>query len=315
MVKNFARSLLLGFAIAASSTVLLLWSGAAGAQPVLDPKLAETLCNACHRDKFAAENNHPHRLLDTPEWRERTGNALACINCHGDVSAHISAGGGRGTVFAFREEPPAEQSQVCLGCHASSHSEFDRSAHAKAGLSCTGCHRQHGTAVSPRALLHDIPKVNIALDQLGPSSRLCVQCHDDTLAAFEFNERHRLREGVLECASCHDPHAPVTRSLLGGFKQQQCLECHTDKGGPFVFEHPASRVDGCTACHSPHGSPNRYLLTHQRVGELCYSCHAGVPQFHIGFNPAAPPRFGLDTQCTNCHSTIHGSNLDADFLK
>jgi len=57
------------------------------------------------------------------------------------------------------------------------------------------------------------------------------------------------------------------------------------------------------------------MLAHQRVAELCFGCHAAVPAFHAGTNPAAPPRFGLDTQCTNCHSAIHGSNFDPFFLR
>jgi DmsE family decaheme c-type cytochrome len=293
-----------------------VWSVESNAQaPGPNPQVTEALCTACHRDKFTASTANPHRVLDTPEWRERTGNAPHCLNCHGDVSEHINAGGGQGNVFAFREESAARQNEVCLGCHSASHSEFDRSAHAQAGLSCTNCHSQHAAQPAAGALLRERSSFAGLLDQLGSSSQLCVDCHDDVLTAFDFNERHRLREGALECASCHDPHAPVTRSLLGGFKQQQCLECHSEKGGPFVFEHAASRVEGCTACHSPHGSPNRHMLAHQQVGELCLGCHASVPQFHFGFSPVGPPRFGLDTQCTNCHTTIHGSNLDPKYLK
>jgi DmsE family decaheme c-type cytochrome len=293
-----------------------LWSAGAAAQaPGPNPRITETLCTACHRDKFEAEASNPHGVLNSSEWRERTGHAPGCLNCHGDVSAHISAGGGTGNVFAFRDETPLQKNQACLDCHASSHPEFDRSPHAQAGLSCTNCHSQHAAVPSPRALLRQVGAVIGRLDQIGTSSRVCIDCHQDVSAMFELNEHHRLREGVLECTACHDPHAPVTRSLLGGFKQQQCVECHRDKGGPFVFEHPAARVEGCTACHSPHGSPNRHLLNHQRVGELCLSCHATVPQFHFGFNPTAPPRFSLDTQCTNCHSSIHGSNLDSHFLR
>jgi predicted CXXCH cytochrome family protein len=103
--------------------------------------------------------------------------------------------------------------------------------------------------------------------------------------------------------------------MLGGFKQSQCADCHPDTEGPFVFEHPVSRVDGCVACHEPHGSPNRHMLKIQDVGALCYTCHAEVPQFHTGFSPVAPPRFNEQTVCTNCHVTIHGSNLDPLFLR
>jgi len=281
----------------------------------LNPGVIRTLCQACHSEQFAAQAANPHSLLDTEEWTTRTGNTPGCTNCHGDVSGHIQAGGGTGNVFAFRDEPPAEQSGVCLGCHATSHPEFESSAHARAGLTCTNCHSQHATASAGTPLLRDFGSPAARLDGLGPVSSLCAECHQDILTHFAFNERHRLTEGILECTSCHDPHAPATRTLLGGFKQQQCLDCHADKGGPFVFEHPASRVEGCTACHTPHGSPNRHLLTHQETGDLCLTCHANIPQFHLGFSPAGPPRFGSDTQCTNCHSAIHGSNFHQFFLK
>lgn len=294
----------------------LLWSFQLAAQPAGSDDIARTttLCGACHRDKFEERSRNPHTALDSTEWQERTQVALGCLNCHGDVSAHIRAGGGRGNVFAFREETPLAKNDACLGCHRDTHPAFDRSPHALAGLSCVSCHSQHADSAAP-ALLIEARRVAGDAARLGPATNLCVDCHAETLADFAFNESHRLREGIVECTSCHDPHAAASRSLLGGFKQQQCLECHTDKGGPFVFEHPAARAEGCTACHKPHGAPNRHMLTHQRVGELCITCHAAVPQFHSGFGPTGPPRFGLDTQCTNCHSTIHGSNFDPFFLK
>jgi DmsE family decaheme c-type cytochrome len=273
----------------------------------------EAVCRVCHADKYEALQTNPHRVIDTAEWRERTGNAPGCVNCHGDVGMHIATGG-RGNVFTFRDEPPMAQTEVCQNCHAATHPEFDMSAHAQAGLSCASCHTQHA-ATAAAALLRRPARVDARHERLGASTALCTDCHDDILTAFALNERHRLVEGALECTSCHDPHAPVTRSLLGGFRQQQCMECHQDKGGPFVFEHAASRVEGCTACHQPHGSPNRHLLTHQQPAELCIGCHAVLPQFHVGFSPAAPPRFGLETQCTNCHAAIHGSNFDPSFLK
>jgi len=78
----------------------LLLCGSAAAQLGSDQTTA--LCTACHRDKFETTVRNPHDLLDTVEWRDRTGNSPACLNCHGDVDEHISAGGGLGNVFAFR---------------------------------------------------------------------------------------------------------------------------------------------------------------------------------------------------------------------
>jgi DmsE family decaheme c-type cytochrome len=269
-------------------------------------------CNLCHGETFRSLERDPHATLADPERQALTGETLVCSNCHGDVTEHIREAG-RGPVFAFREEPVTERNARCLSCHSDSHPDFNRSPHALAGLACTSCHDVHGGQATT-ALLR-VPAAPRLQDDLGPASRVCVECHGEQLAEAQYNEHHRLLEGVLECTSCHDPHEPATRPLLGGFKQEKCVGCHSDKGGPFVFEHPASRVEGCTACHSPHGSPNRHMLAHQRVAELCFTCHAEVPSFHGGANLAAPPRFGLDTQCTNCHSAIHGSNFDPFFLR
>lgn len=276
----------------------------------------EAICRVCHAAQFESLQSNPHRALDQPAFREQTGNAPACLDCHGDVSAHIAAGGGRGSVFAFRDEPPLAQTEVCQGCHAATHPEFDMSAHAQAGLSCASCHTQHQPSSAGTPLLRQ-PASDLAgrLDRAGARSALCADCHESILTAFGFNERHRLREGILECTSCHDPHAPLPQSLLGALDRDVCVDCHEDKRGPFVFEHPVAPVEGCTACHDPHGSPNRHLLAHQQTGELCLSCHASLPQFHVGFSPVAPPRFGTATQCTNCHSAIHGSNLDRTLLR
>jgi len=280
----------------------------------IDADTVITLCRGCHRDKFDALATNPHAALDTAQWRERADAAVACVACHGSVDQHIRSGGGTDAVFAFRDEPIAEQLGRCLNCHSDTHPQFEQSPHARAGVTCFDCHSQHGSSPASSSLLHVAPTALLE-PQLGAKSAVCFDCHGEVFTQFRANERHRLFEGAVQCVSCHNPHEPQTRQLLGGFKQEQCASCHADKTGPFVFEHRASRVEGCTACHSPHGNSNRHLLSHQRVGELCFSCHAEVPQFHLGFSPVGEPRFNLDTQCTNCHSAIHGSNFDEIFLR
>ena len=152
-------------------------------------------------------------------------------------------------------------------------------------------------------------------DKLEFGSSACTGCHIDVRAQFSLNNAHRLEENSVTCVSCHDPHAVTKPLTLGSASHDTCDACHIDKAGPFVFEHAALRVEGCSACHTPHGSANRHLLTHQNVAEVCLGCHAEVPQFHLGFSPVGAPRFGPETVCTNCHSAIHGSNLDRKFLK
>lgn len=274
-------------------------------------------CSACHEDVVSRFTANPHHVADLVDRPGSGGDLASCIACHGDPTAHINEGGS-GPIRSFGEGmPPMQTNQVCMDCHGDTHPRFEATAHARMGMDCTSCHTVHGADGPPLENLMRPVEVSTDSAIANPSvaSGVCIECHAGVAAEFQFNERHRLEEGILDCSSCHDPHEPQTRLQLGGFKQEQCLQCHADKGGPYVFEHGAVRVEGCTACHTPHGSPNRHMLEHQDVAELCYSCHAGVPQFHFGFNPTAPPRFGLDTNCTNCHSTIHGSQVDPYFLK
>ncbi len=285
-------------------------SGEAAAQ---DPDAAARLCATCHRAQFDALTQSPHGLLARQDWLERSGAPLACLSCHVDASEHIQSGGGLGGVFAFRAESPAEQTARCTSCHTGDHAEFTSSLHGSAGLTCSSCHQLHGSDIEQPALLRSLSS-SAGVSASTPTSSVCLYCHAEVSAQFAFTTRHRIEEGVLDCTSCHDPHQSQQRPLLGGLGQQSCVECHSDKSGPFVFEHPTLLVEGCTACHTPHGSPNRHLLIHQQTGELCLTCHVAVPQFHLEPSPSQP-RFGLDTQCTNCHVRIHGSNFDPHFLR
>jgi DmsE family decaheme c-type cytochrome len=284
------------------------WAAPAGGEGGMAKESISETCAACHDDQVAAFARNPHAVLDSAEWLSKDGFEGSCTACHGDATQHLEEGGGTGSIFAFGDDAlAAVKTQHCLTCHGDVHPRFLQSPHAAAGLDCTSCHSVHSPAAGAPVLLKVSHSDRGGMLQVGAKSAVCAQCHADVFSLFSFNERHRLQEGVLDCTTCHNPHAPASRLMLGGFKQEQCIDCHADKGGPFVFEHGSVRVEGCTACHNPHGSPNRHQLLFQRTAELCFSCHATVPSFHS--------RFTLDTQCTNCHSSIHGSNFSPFFLQ
>jgi DmsE family decaheme c-type cytochrome len=262
---------------------------------------AET-CVTCHDDVEEHLALTPHGSDAFAELSDQ-----GCESCHGPGSLHMDDPENPAYQLQMTRWTPQRQAEACLTCHADDQPRFAASEHARTGMSCTGCHSVHGDSGWTYDGDDDSP---FATSRISGPSAMCAECHLDVAADFELTERHRLQEGILDCTSCHDPHAPATRVRLGSFKQDACVECHADKGGPFVFEHGGVRVEGCVACHSPHGSPNRHLLAHQNVAELCYSCHVEVPGFHI-----ASGRFSLDTRCTNCHSSIHGSNFSPVFFK
>jgi len=279
--RNHKKHLLpiIGFLmISAACALLLILPGETLAQQDLD-----ATCLECHEEIGQAFAALPHAA------------GVSCTACHGDAELHLEEGGGP-NIFAFKEGDPANRkADLCLTCHVKSNPRYMASPHAKAALDCTACHAVHARTGNPAQLKLAEPKN-------------CTICHEDITAQFQLNERHRLQEGILTCTSCHDPHEPSARGRLAGFKHESCLICHTDKGGPFLYEHEASRIEGCSSCHEVHGSPNRRLLTHQSIADLCFSCHGMAPSWHARFD-------SYSTKCTTCHVTIHGSNLSRIYIK
>ena len=90
----------------------------------------------------------------------------------------------------------------------------------------------------------------------------------------------------MKCTDCHSPHGTSNASALRQSGWETCTQCHSEKRGPFVFEHSAVKVQGCTACHTPHGSVNAMLLVRRETRFLCLQCHvnpfaANVPHTYL----------------------------------
>ena len=182
--------------------------------------------------------------------------------------------GGKDTIpHAFSLMTPAQVMDTCLACHARDleKANIHRSEHTRNDVACTSCHSIHHSPT---------PKYLLAKKQ----DTLCYGCHATVQAQFAMPSKHRVNEGFMQCSDCHNPHgsfAPtwrmaqrprmVERALNA---ESPCIKCHVDKRGPFVYEHPPVRVEGCEVCHYPHGSMNAKLL--QAAGGI----HGlpGVPQ-------------------------------------
>ena len=93
---------------------------------------------------------------------------------------------------------------------------------------------------------------------------------------------------------------------------ETCYQCHTEKRGPFLWEHEPVQ-DDCTHCHTPHGSVNDNLLA-VRTPFLCQQCH--IDTSHRGYNYATDEvlpggsrsHYAQAKGCLNCHGEIHGTN-------
>jgi DmsE family decaheme c-type cytochrome len=254
-------------------------------------------CATCHEEVVKGFANNPHTKLAL----EHGKNGVTCENCHGAGKGHVEGGGDITKIFDPAKATPKEVNENCLGCHAGTHPNFDRSPHAKAGVSCISCHNVHKSA-TPEFLLK------------ASEPALCFQCHTDVKPAFDMPFHHPVNEGVVKCNDCHDVHGTFGNNNLRSTADQNmvCTKCHTDVRGPFVYEHAAVKAEGCLACHTPHGSQNPRLLNMPSVGMLCNQCHSPVAAGTVhGMSSGSadlPP-------CIACHTFIHGSNLNQAFLK
>lgn len=263
-------------------------------------------CKMCHNPVYErwAQTPHFRTTLDTRQGPEKHG----CEACHGPGAAHIAGGGDTSKIFKFEKASAQEVITRCLSCHESSteHANAISSLHARSGVSCISCHSPHNYKTKEFMLVKSQPD-------------LCFTCHLSQKPMFNMPFRHRVLEGLIQCTDCHNPHGSDQPKQVRASASQDvvCFKCHTDKRGPFAFEHQAVKAEGCMSCHVPHGGPNMRMLKVSTVNTLCLSCHTaslvnpdvpGAPSFH---NQAA-----LHYQsCTNCHSRIHGSNFDEFFFK
>lgn len=273
-----------------------------------DPALyvGSDACKACHDEIYANFEKGPH-FVTTMEAKLEVHKGPAwqgCEACHGPGKEHVEGGGDKSKIFTFKDATPQQTSARCLDCHQNSHeqSNFGRSMHLQNGVSCIDCHSPHHAKESEFLLTVKSPE-------------LCYRCHLDVRAQFTLPFRHRVNEGLIQCNDCHNPHGSFRPKQLrtNAAGDAVCYKCHTEKLGPYVYQHEAV-VEGCTICHSPHGSTNARLLVQNQVNLLCLSCHA-LPA-EVG--PPATPTFHNQAtkyqSCTLCHTAIHGSNTSSVFF-
>lgn len=290
----------------------------AGQSPQGNQYVGGEVCRKCHPNVWLNFYKNPHyrSVAAGNQTPEKTG----CEGCHGPGQAHVQASGGKATIRAFSVMEPKQVIDACLACHSKdlSKANIRRSSHTLADVACSDCHSIHRSPV---------PKFLLAKEQRD----VCYGCHAPVRSQFSMPFKHRVNEGFMQCTDCHNPHGvPAPTWRMGArprmvehalANEEPCLKCHSDKRGPFVFEHPAVRVDGCETCHNPHGSTNPKLLRRPVVFTVCLECHNGAGNFGrqgdgIQMLSAAhnmtDPRY---QNCTACHVRIHGSNADPLFLR
>jgi DmsE family decaheme c-type cytochrome len=253
-------------------------------------------CATCHEEVAKGFAGNPHTKI--AEMHGKSG--VTCEGCHGAGKDHVDGGGDTTKIFNPAKASAKEVDEKCLTCHQGQHPNFERSAHAKADVSCLGCHDIHSS------------KEEHLLKAKQPT--LCYQCHADVKPSFNMPFHHKVNEGLVGCSDCHNPHGTFGNSNLKSTADQNavCTKCHTETRGPFVFEHAAVKAEGCLGCHTPHGSQNARLLNMPNINGLCNQCHSPVANSTVhGLDAGSASQ----TPCVSCHTMIHGSNVSQAFIR
>jgi DmsE family decaheme c-type cytochrome len=251
-------------------------------------------CRGCHEDGLASFDRTYHAGLEE-----------GCFSCHQGAEAHLKGRmEGEETPGPSLENLSAEDSNaVCMSCHeAQSHPTWDGSPHDRRGLRCTDCHS-----------VHDFKSKQAQL-KTASLSETCYQCHQAVRAQGMRTSHHPVREGLMTCGDCHNPHDGSTPKMIkADYVNELCLQCHTEKRGPFLWEHAPVR-ENCLNCHNPHGSNHDKLLVAKQP-YLCQRCHLNTRHpgslydgNNTGTSIGNATNRAIEHACKNCHQNVHGGN-------
>ena len=323
-------------------------ASAASASQNPDDYIGSEACSACHLEAFESFHQTAHAKMS--ESKFETDMSRGCESCHGPGKEHVLCMSQRKEAMDQGLEPPAcdpkihsfkdasaiEISDTCLQCHANmgeEHGNYRRGEHWRNDVGCVDCHDPHGTPVRDDrvgsqtligAATEHKPDWSVKAMLKHTEPRLCLQCHNEIRSQFTMPFRHKVLEGTIDCSDCHNPHGgfELRQTRLTNGTDQVCMKCHTDKQGPFAFEHAPLRIEGCTACHFSHGSANPRMLKRADVFALCVECHSDAHAIGAPESPGAPgtPSFhnlALEKyrNCTTCHVTVHGSMSHPLFFR
>jgi DmsE family decaheme c-type cytochrome len=258
--------------------------------------VGEDTCLTCHDTQSYKGTAHALK------FNARTPAAThGCESCHGPGKEHAEAGGDKSKILNPKTMEARAVSEVCTTCHdRGTHALWAGSQHDQRNVSCITCHSIH----NPQG-----PKQLKAESEM----KLCATCHKNITNKQQRFNHMPVREEKLTCSSCHNVHGSSNARLLrvGTTIDESCTSCHTEKRGPYLWEH-APVADSCATCHDPHGSNNERLLV-AKPPFLCQRCHVTSrhpPTVYDGFvlknSSNANKIFGRS--CVVCHQMVHGSN-------
>jgi len=217
-------------------------------------------------------------------------------------SKHNLSVSGPGSIKASSEE------RVCIFCHTPHH----------ANPSTPLWSRPTSTAIYD---LYESTTLVAKPGQPSGSARLCLSCHDGTIAL-----------GAFYGTSDSIPMAGGITTLPANLPTNLKTDLSNDHPISFAFTNELAQLNGqlnlpgtlppkvrleeggmlqCTACHNPHTNPyGKFLVIDNAASALCKTCH-NITGWNVSIH-ATDPSTGAG--CTLCHAS-HNAGGRARLLK
>src|SRR5262245_37937048 len=194
----------------------LLWSVCFLRAETSTEYVGSETCKTCHEDLYKTGFER------TPHFQTTLKGGHGCESCHGPGGEHVAGGGDKTKIVRFSALSRTAVNARCLECHGDrrEHQHAAASAHAGRQAGCLECHSPHHAKEEQHLLVKK-------------QTDLCYGCHAAARAEFSRPYHHRINEGLLECADCHNVHGTSTlrqvRASAGG--DTACFQCHAEKQG------------------------------------------------------------------------------------
>ena len=150
------------------------------------------VCQTCHEDDLHGFDETAHARAFRAGKMPEQG---ACESCHGPASKHVEDPEDAGLRPVWGRLSPVQQSAVCMQCHeGGARMAWKGGPHLASDVSCSSCHHvmearsEQALLVRPRA------------------QETCTTCHAEKRAQMSKTSHHPVREGRMDCGSCHNPH-------------------------------------------------------------------------------------------------------------
>lgn len=195
--------------------------------------------------------------------------------------------------------------------------EWESTAHAKAGVNCTGCHQVND------------PSTGSARWQAKLDHKACATCHGAEDAGF-LKGRHGMRLAIgMSPTTPADAPAATHMKPEAAHEELGCNSCHR----AHKFDARTAAVEGCLGCHADDHSTSYQASRHYKLwqqeqegkaapgtGVSCATCHmprearkeGGVDVIRVQHNQndnLRPNEKMLRSVCMSCHGL--GFSMDA----